>query len=215
MKVYAREAFYNDRHAEEWFQTVANRMKNRALEGDPDYADALAYECKAELKCIQKWESLAISGYEKQASQEDEKAMYNLAAIYSGRYQSQKIGNISKKIIPPTKDETLSNEWLSKAIDQYQKAADLGEEDAQFNLGFFYEKGIGVQKDRKLSQDLFTKFLNQNSPELVSYFHLSGGHSSIFNDLREACRKDGAEIETFKIMTGNVYYPNLEDLECS
>lgn len=215
VKVYAREVFYNDRHAEDWFQTVANRMKTRAIEGDPDYADALAYECKAELKCIQKWESLAISGYEKQAAQEDEKAMYNLAAIYSGRYQSQKIGNIFKKIIPPTKDETLSNEWLSKAIRQYQKAADLGEEDAQFNLGFFYEKGIGVQKDRKLSHDLFTKFLDQNSPELVSYFHLSGGHSSIFNDLRKACRKGGVEIETSKIMTGNVYYPNLEDLECS
>ncbi|WP_233349961.1 tetratricopeptide repeat protein [Litorimonas cladophorae] len=215
VKVFAREAFYNDRHAEDWFQTVSSRMKRSAIEGDPDYADALAYECKADLKCIEKWESVAIAGYEKQAAQDNEKAMYNLAAIYSGRYQSQRIGNAYKEVVPPTKDEALSNEWLSKAIHQYQKAADLGEEDAQFNLGFFYENGIGVQKDRKLSHDLFAKFLDQNSPELVSYFHLSGGHSSIFNDLREACRKGGAEIETFKIMTGNVYYPNLEDLECS
>ena len=215
VKVFAREAFYNDRHAEDWFQTVSSRMKRRAIDGDPDYADALAYECKADLKCIEKWESVAIDGYEKQAAQENEKAMYNLAAIYSGRYQSRRIGNSYKEVLPPTKDEALSNEWLSKAIDQYQKAADLDEADAQFNLGFFYEKGIGVQKDRKLSRDLFTKFLDQNSPERVSYFHLSGGHSSIFNDLRKACRKGGAKIETFSIMTGNVYYPNLEDLECS
>ena len=140
--------------------------------------------------------------------------MYNLAAIYSGRYQSRRIGNRYKEILPPTKDETLSKEWLSKAIDQYQKAADLGEADAQFNLGFFYAKGIGVQKDRKLAHDLFAKFLGQNSPERVSYFHLSGGHSSIFNDLRKACLKGGTEIETFRIMTGNVYYPDLEDLVC-
>ena len=214
VKVFAREAFYNDRHAEDWFQTVSNRMKTKAVEGDPDYADALAYECRAELECIGKWESIAITGYEKQAAQEDEMAMYNLAAIYSGRYQSRRIGNRYIKIMPPTKDETLSKEWLSKAIDQYQKAADLGEADAQFNLGFFYEKGIGVQKDRKLAHDLFALFLGQNSPERVSYFHLSGGHSSVFNDLRKTCLKGGTEIETFRIMTGNVYYPNLEDLVC-
>ena len=214
VKVFAREAFYNDRHADDWFQIVVNRMEKRAIDGDPDYADALAYECEADLECIKKWETHAILGYETHAAKGDEKAMYNLAAIYSGRYQSQRIGTVYKEIIPPTKNETLSKAWLAKAIDQYQKAADLGQADAQFNLGFFYEKGIGVQKDRKLSRDLFSKFLGQNSPERVSYFHLSGGHSSIFNDLREACLKGGVEVETFSIMTGNVYYPNLEDLVC-
>lgn len=214
VEVFADEAFYSDQNAADWFRIVLNRMKTKAIEGDPDYADALANECEADLKCIEKWESLAISGYEKQAAQGDENSMYNLAAIYSGRYQSRRTGNSYEKIMPPTKDETLSKEWLSKAIDQYQKAADLGEADAQFNLGFFYEKGIGVQKDRKLAQDLFAQFLGQNSAERVSYFHLSGGHSSIFDDLRKACLKGGAEIETFSIMTGNVYYPNLDDLEC-
>lgn len=219
VKAFASEAFYSDHHAQDWYETVVTRMKERAIAGNPDYADALTSECQGDVKCIEKWERLAITGYEKQAALEDEKAMYNLAAIYSGRYHSHQVGNIYKKITPPIKDEILSNEWLSKAIHQYKKDAkfgfkELGEADALFNLGFFYEKGIGVQKSRSLSRRLFIKFLMQDSPERVSYFHLSGGHSYIFNQLREACRKVGAELETSSIMTGRAYYPDLSDLEC-
>jgi len=215
VRLFAKEVFYSDQLAEDWFQTVVTRMQDNAINGNSDYANALAYECAGDLLCIEKWEKIAISGFEQQAAQGDPGAMYNLAAIYSGRYQSKKIGNSYRETEPPIKSETLSGQWLSKAIVQYRKAADAGDADAQFNLGFFYDKGIGVQENRELSRDLFAKFLYQNSPQRLSYFHLSGGHSNVFNELREACRQRDENVETFTIMTGNVYFNNLDDLDCS
>jgi uncharacterized protein len=42
-------------------------------------------------------------------------------------------------------------------IEQYQKAADQGDANAQYNLALCYEDGIGVEKDDKKAVELYQK----------------------------------------------------------
>ena len=214
IKVFARRSFYGDEIANQWLEVVTDRVVSSALDGNPDYADALIFECNGEFACIKEWEEVAIAGFEKRAEEGDRRAMYRLAAIFSGRYISQHVGNRIITIPPERVDKIRSKKWLEQAVDGYLDAAKEGEFEALFGVGYLYEKGIGLEKDRKKAQDWFSKFLNSKSSERYNYFHLSGGHSSIFDELRKACHLENENIDMFPVMTGNKRFSDLNKLEC-
>lgn len=215
MKMFASKSFYSDEVAGKWLSQVTKQFEKSAVAGNPDYADALIFECNGELSCIEKWEDIAIGGFKKRAEKGDRQAMFRLAAIFSGRYISQTVGNGINSIPPHRVDKSNSKKWLKLAINEYLDAAEDGDPEAQFAAGFLNENGIGVKKDKIKARKWYSKFLSSDSPERYNYFHLSGGHSSIFNDLREACHLEGETIDMFPVMTGNKHYPNLSKLECS
>lgn len=46
---------------------------------------------------------------------------------------------------------------LTKAVQRYQRAADLGDANAMFNLGVCYQKGCGVRQDRLRARQLYAE----------------------------------------------------------
>jgi TPR repeat protein len=46
-------------------------------------------------------------------------------------------------------------------VEWYHKAAEQGDAEAQYNLGFCYYKGLGVKRDYKLAKSLIEKSAGQ------------------------------------------------------
>jgi TPR repeat protein len=53
----------------------------------------------------------------------------------------------------------------AQALTWYTKAADQKFADAQFRLGFMYEKGIGVDQNNQLAIDQYTRAVRNGSVE--------------------------------------------------
>jgi TPR repeat protein len=54
-------------------------------------------------------------------------------------------------------------EWLKKAMDYFQKAADQGEDNAQYSLGVMYANGEGVPKDYRKAVEWYQKAAEQGN----------------------------------------------------
>jgi TPR repeat protein len=48
-----------------------------------------------------------------------------------------------------------------EAVSWYRKAADLGQADAQYNLGSCYDAGVGVETDKVEAKSWYQKAANQ------------------------------------------------------
>lgn len=58
--------------------------------------------------------------------------------------------------------EYLSQKNYEKGIPLLQKSAELGNAEAQYNLGYCYEFGLGINKDEKIATSWYQKSADQN-----------------------------------------------------
>ena len=58
--------------------------------------------------------------------------------------------------------EFLSQKNYEQAIPLLQKSAELGNPEAQYNLGYCYEFGVGIEKDEKIATSWYQKSADQN-----------------------------------------------------
>ena len=68
-------------------------------------------------------------------------------------------------------------EVTERALDCYQKAADLGNAEAVWYIGSFYEEGSGVEQNDALALDYYHKSAEQGDADAwmsIAYFHLRG-----------------------------------------
>lgn len=72
-------------------------------------------------------------------------------------YSSQDSKDLNKKAV-----EFLVQKNYEQAIPLLQKSAELGNAEAQYNLGYCYEFGFGVNKDEKTATSWYQKSADQN-----------------------------------------------------
>ena len=89
---------------------------------------------------------LAMGLFEKAAAQGHAKAMRQLGQIYAcGKFQGIEGGNN-----------------FEKAMELYNKSAELGCAQAYLSLGVMYRVGKGVEKNEKISEEWYNKYLNSD-----------------------------------------------------
>lgn len=64
--------------------------------------------------------------------------------------------------------EWMKDENYVQVLPFLKEGADQGDSEAQYYLGYCYQKGYGVEKDRTKALDLFTKSADQGSLKICS-----------------------------------------------
>ncbi len=110
-------------------------------------------------------------------------------ALINARYLDNELVSLEwyKKILLSNDDEAMTwaalsfeegekylNKDIGKTIEFYNRAMELGNSQAQANLGFLYESGKGVEKDLLMARNLYEKSAAQNDAQglnnLATYY---------------------------------------------
>src|SRR4029077_175609 len=81
----------------------------------------------------------------------------------------------------------VSTTNFDKALELYSKSADQGFAMAQNNLGFMYDSGLGVARNRELANKWFRRAAEQGYPDAMYNLGVNyGGGFGVQQDLAEA-----------------------------
>ncbi|MEE9346821.1 MAG: SEL1-like repeat protein [Robiginitomaculum sp.] len=189
-------SFYDDDVSWKWQNSVREAMISKATEpGSLSYFYRLRSGCKGLYsRCHLKWGRRRIDNAQLRADSGDRRAMIELHSLYAIDAHLQNNGKYSVAIVNQNSlDE--STEWLSRAIKRYQADAALGDPVAQFQMGVFYEKGLGLTVNKEVSRYWFKEFIGAPSVARALYFNVPRGDSEIFNGVRKACLTDRHGID--------------------
>lgn len=135
-------------------------------------------------------------------------ANYNLAAVYYMKnydflpylYKSanQNFSQAALFLADYSLQNANHNSMILDAAKTYKNLASLGYADAQLKLGYLYDKGLGVGKDKQLARDWYIKSAKQDNKYaqflLGNLYHTGGlGKVNIHNALKwyKASAKNG------------------------
>jgi TPR repeat protein len=107
--------------------------------------------------------------------------------------------------------QSYQNGNYQKAAKLYQKAAEQGNDQAQFNLGIMYVKGEGVKQDKQKGMELFNKAANNGNPDAqyllgVMYFYgkvMKQDYKKAFELFNKAANNGNLEAQ---YLLGVMYY---------
>ena len=63
----------------------------------------------------------------------------------------------------------------TKAVEWYDRAADLGDVHAQYRLGWCLNHGVGVERDRAKAIEWYTAAAGQGDADTTDRLHMLGG----------------------------------------
>ena len=98
-------------------------------------------------------------------------------------------------------------EWKKiekKAAELYERAANQGNEYAQYELGKMYEEGTGVKKDEKKAAELYEKAANQGNSK--AQFQLG----QMYEEGRGVEKNEKKAIEVYVNLINNRYFGSFE-----
>ena len=72
--------------------------------------------------------------------------------------------------------ETAAPAVSEDRISQLQREAQAGDPDAQYNLAYLYENGLGVTKDEAKALDLYQQAADQGHPEAQNSLNAKKAH---------------------------------------
>jgi len=72
--------------------------------------------------------------------------------------------------------ETAAPAVTEDKITQLQREAQAGDPDAQYNLAYLYENGLGVAKDEAKALDLYQQAADQGHPEAQNSLNAKKAH---------------------------------------
>ena len=72
--------------------------------------------------------------------------------------------------------ETAAPAVTEDKITQLQREAQAGDPDAQYNLAYLYENGLGVAKDETKALDLYQQAADQGHPEAQNSLNAKKAH---------------------------------------
>ena len=165
------EKYYDE--AEYWYE-------KGAIAGDLDAYERLGdlYQFQEGFTDLQK----AAHWYKLGANKGHVRSQYEYAMIYAKKLNNRALSNTWFDEVYNSSDGQSIN-WiadsyssgqkylnvnLNKAIKFYKKASELGNSDAQINLGYHYEKGNGVGKNLDEARALYEQASNQDNAQAIN-----------------------------------------------
>jgi TPR repeat protein len=92
---------------------------------------------------------------------------FHLLAITTVLYASLSLLACTEKQEATDKAEIITPAVSQDKIAQLQREADAGDPDAQYNLAYLYENGLGLPKDEEKALELYQKAADQGHSEAV------------------------------------------------